>query len=67
MDDPTAARWVKSSYSSDNGGDCIEVATLSVEGVVLRDSKRPNGPVLRIPATEWAAFRNSLKSGELSA
>ncbi|WP_289009712.1 DUF397 domain-containing protein, partial [uncultured Thermomonospora sp.] len=30
--------WRKSSYSGDNGGDCIEVARLA-EGVGIRDSK----------------------------
>ncbi|UNO43728.1 DUF397 domain-containing protein [Streptomyces sp. MST-110588] len=47
-------RWVKSSYSN-NGGDCIEVATnlVASRGVVpVRDSKDPNGPVLLLhPAT----------------
>ncbi|MGW2815544.1 DUF397 domain-containing protein [Streptomyces sp. NPDC001415] len=40
-------RWFKSSYS-DNGGDCIEVATNLVDsrGVAVRDSKNPNGPSL---------------------
>jgi uncharacterized protein DUF397 len=35
--------WRKSSYSSSNGGDCVEVA--STLGA-LRDSKNPSGPVL---------------------
>ncbi|GCD38141.1 hypothetical protein OEIGOIKO_05952 [Streptomyces chrestomyceticus JCM 4735] len=42
--------WVKSSYS-DNGGDCIEAATnlVASRGVVpIRDSKDPDGPVLRL-------------------
>ncbi|MFI2234962.1 DUF397 domain-containing protein [Streptomyces chrestomyceticus] len=46
--------WVKSSYS-DNGGDCIEVATnlVASRGVVpVRDSKDPDGPVLTLhPST----------------
>ncbi|MEV6983849.1 DUF397 domain-containing protein [Sphaerisporangium sp. NPDC051017] len=64
MDDLTSARWVKSSYSGDNGGDCVELAALSSLGMAVRDSKRPHGPVLRVPITEWAAFRQSLKSGD---
>ncbi|MEU9891855.1 DUF397 domain-containing protein [Sphaerisporangium sp. NPDC051011] len=67
MDDVATARWAKSSYSSDNGGDCVELAALPSKGMAVRDSKRPYGPVLHFPATEWAAFHSSLKAGELSA
>lgn len=39
--------WIKSSYS-DNGGDCIEVATdlTASHRVAVRDSKNPHGPIL---------------------
>ncbi|MFB1049119.1 DUF397 domain-containing protein [Streptomyces chrestomyceticus] len=43
-------RWYKSSYSG-NGGQCIEAATnlAASRGVVpVRDSKDPDGPVLRL-------------------
>ncbi|MFF4606851.1 DUF397 domain-containing protein [Streptomyces sp. NPDC001339] len=57
-----STRWFKSSYS-DNGGDCIEVAT-NVPGVVpVRDSKNPNGPALAFPASSWSAFVASVKGG----
>ncbi|MEV6984127.1 DUF397 domain-containing protein [Sphaerisporangium sp. NPDC051017] len=65
MVDVTGATWVKSSYSGDQG-DCVELAALHDNGMAIRDSKRPHGPVLRIPATEWVAFRSSLKSGEIT-
>ncbi|MEU9886856.1 DUF397 domain-containing protein [Sphaerisporangium sp. NPDC051011] len=65
MDDLTTARWIKSSYSGDEGN-CVELAALPGKDMAVRDSKRPHGPVLRFPATEWTAFRNSLKSGKLS-
>ena len=43
--------WRKSSYSSDQGGECLEVAETAV-AVALRDSKNPAGPILTIgPAT----------------
>ncbi|MCY0952896.1 DUF397 domain-containing protein [Streptomyces sp. H27-S2] len=51
-------RWVTSSYSN-NGGDCVEVATNLVAscGVVpVRDSKNPGGPVLEVGAGAFAAF-----------
>ncbi|WP_053699216.1 DUF397 domain-containing protein [Streptomyces sp. NRRL F-5755] len=51
-------RWVKSSYSN-NGGDCIEVATDLVDsrGVVpVRDSKDPSGPVLMLLPTTFTGL-----------
>ncbi|GGK68828.1 hypothetical protein Sme01_14130 [Sphaerisporangium melleum] len=50
-----ALNWRKSSYSSGNGGDCVEVAPLA-EGVAVRDSKRPTEPVLRCGTEAWRAF-----------
>ncbi|MFJ2649004.1 DUF397 domain-containing protein [Streptomyces sp. NPDC087420] len=48
--------WRKSSYSSNNGGDCLEIATV-VPGVVpVRDSKSPEGPVLMLSPHAWAGF-----------
>ncbi|TQM81705.1 uncharacterized protein DUF397 [Saccharothrix saharensis] len=50
----TSVRWVKSSYSMENGS-CVEVAvTDTVTGV--RDSKNADGPVLTFPTHRWAAF-----------
>ncbi|MEV0573846.1 MULTISPECIES: DUF397 domain-containing protein [unclassified Streptomyces] len=62
-------RWFKSSYSN-NGGDCIEVATnlVAVHGVIpVRDSKVPAGPVLSIPAASFACFVAGVKGGEFDA
>ncbi|MBP2061141.1 hypothetical protein J2Z30_002149 [Streptomyces iranensis] len=47
--------WFKSSYSDNTGGECIEVATTPTT-VHIRDSKNPDGPHLRIPATAWTDF-----------
>ena len=58
MDDSgmTAAQWRTSSYSGSNGGTCVEVAD-NLPGVVsVRDSKDPDGPVLRFSLGDWAAF-----------
>ena len=47
--------WFKSSYSGDNGGDCVEVA--SAPGRVhVRDSKEPEGPALAFTPEAWTAF-----------
>ena len=57
-----ALHWFKSSYSTEQGGDCLEVAPAGPEsGVVtavhVRDSKNnPAGPLLHISPEAWAAF-----------
>ncbi len=58
-----SATWIKSSYSGDNGGNCIEVAPGFPGVVPVRDSKEPRGPVLVIPAHGWSAFVAAVKSG----
>ncbi|MEU5160262.1 DUF397 domain-containing protein [Streptomyces sp. NPDC020875] len=48
--------WYKSSYSSPNGGQCLEVGK-GLSGVVpLRDSKRPDGPVVVVSPRAWAGL-----------
>jgi hypothetical protein len=47
--------WFKSSYSSDQGGACVEVAACP-DAVHIRDSKDPDGPVLIVTPDAWAAF-----------
>ncbi|MFJ8624620.1 DUF397 domain-containing protein [Kitasatospora sp. NPDC093550] len=53
--DQSPIAWVKSTYSSEEGGQCVEVA-LTGAVVHVRDSKDPDGPVLRIASAGWAAF-----------
>jgi Domain of unknown function (DUF397) len=40
----TRPTWRTSSYSSDQGGNCLEVADLPNECRAVRDSKDPDGP-----------------------
>ncbi|MEX2975081.1 DUF397 domain-containing protein [Streptomyces sp. C184] len=47
--------WAKSSYSTDEGAQCVEVAT-TPDTILVRDSKNPDGPRLTIAPTTWAAF-----------
>ncbi|MEU1710229.1 DUF397 domain-containing protein [Streptomyces sp. NPDC005706] len=59
----TTLQWFKSSYSSSEGGQCLEVAA-SPQAIHIRDSKqRPaaDGPMLRLSPATWAAFTSSLK------
>jgi hypothetical protein len=57
---PTAASaaelaWIKSSYSTNEGPQCIEVA--AAPGMVhVRDSKDKEGPQLAFSPGEWSAF-----------
>ncbi|MFI7051360.1 DUF397 domain-containing protein [Streptosporangium canum] len=61
--DLSAAVWRKSSRSSDNGGQCVEVAD-NLPGVVgVRDSKDPDGPKLLFTSAEWQSFVGGVKSG----
>lgn len=47
--------WFKSSYSSGEGGQCVEVA--ACPGTIrVRDSKAKTGPVLSVAPQGWAAF-----------
>ncbi|MEV0193843.1 DUF397 domain-containing protein [Kitasatospora purpeofusca] len=59
--------WRKSSYSGDNGGECVEVALTSPTPalVPVRDSKDPSGPVLLFPAAAWGSFVSALRDGSL--
>jgi hypothetical protein len=59
-----AADWFKSSYSSDLGASCVEVADLvpTHNLVAVRDSKRPTGPALVLPTKAFTAFVESVKA-----
>ncbi|MCP9211461.1 DUF397 domain-containing protein [Streptomyces cucumeris] len=52
--------WFKSSYSSGAEGNCVEVADLDTQ-IAVRDSKRKDGPALRLPRTAFSNFIDSLK------
>ncbi|MGH3978060.1 MAG: DUF397 domain-containing protein [Pseudonocardiaceae bacterium] len=56
--------WHKSSYSSGQGGNCIEIADLAHSGRAVRDSKDPHGPVLWLTPAEWTAFTAGVRNGE---
>ncbi|MDW5329864.1 DUF397 domain-containing protein [Plantactinospora sp. KLBMP9567] len=52
----TGAEWRKSTRSSPNGGNCVEVARNLPGIVAVRDSKDVTGPVLAFAPTAWRAF-----------
>ena len=52
--------WRKSTYSSANGGECVELA--SGQGAVLvRDTTDRSGFTLSVPAGAWAAYLATLR------
>ncbi|RLL66271.1 DUF397 domain-containing protein [Streptomyces sp. Z26] len=51
----SGAVWFKSSHSSGEGGECVEVAA-GGGGVLVRDSKNSAGPVLSVHPDGWTAF-----------
>lgn len=57
------SRWRKSSYS-DNGGNCVEVATNLPHIVAVRDSKNPSGPALSVSGQAWSSFVRGIKHSE---
>jgi hypothetical protein len=42
---------------------CVEVAVVG-DGILVRDSKHPNGPVLKFDTREWDDFRRGVANGE---
>lgn len=63
--DLSAAAWRKSSYSNQDGGECVEVSDDFAAAVPVRDSKVPHGPALVFPAAGWASFVSALRGGQL--
>ncbi|MFD9319811.1 DUF397 domain-containing protein [Streptomyces sp. NPDC060053] len=47
--------WRKSSYSGDQGGQCVEIAE-SPATIAIRDSKTPAGPILTIEPAVFSTF-----------
>jgi hypothetical protein len=48
--------WSRSSYSSNDGPQCVEVAAVAPGGVRVRDSKDAAGPQLAFTGASWSAF-----------
>ncbi|MGQ4434743.1 MULTISPECIES: DUF397 domain-containing protein [unclassified Streptomyces] len=55
---PTVTQWRKSSYSGDQGGQCLEIAELPcpAPALVIRDSKTPAGPILTLGPAAFTSF-----------
>ncbi|MGK5550755.1 DUF397 domain-containing protein [Actinomadura kijaniata] len=58
--DPSEPTWRMASRSADNGGNCVEVASV-LGTVVIRDSKNPSGANLLINCDEARALSECIK------
>lgn len=61
--EPSRLTWRKASYSTTNGGGCVEVASDHHHTVAVRDSKDPSGPSLAFAPGAWRSFLAEIKAG----
>ncbi|WP_062208234.1 DUF397 domain-containing protein [Streptomyces sp. NBRC 109706] len=62
----TELDWFTSSYSNNQGGDCVQGARLSGGGMAVRDSKVPTGPAFAFDSSAWTGFLSAVKSDGLA-
>ncbi|WP_328951482.1 DUF397 domain-containing protein [Streptomyces sp. NBC_00184] len=60
---PAGLDWIKSTYSGDEGGECVEVAA-ALSAVLVRDSKERGGPQLAFARDAWTGFLFDLGQGK---
>ena len=51
--------WRKSSYSGDNGGECVEIAAAGT--VLVRDTTDRTGPVVTFTVSAWQNFLTTIR------
>ncbi|MEU3564898.1 MULTISPECIES: DUF397 domain-containing protein [unclassified Kitasatospora] len=57
--------WAKSSYSSSENGNCVEVGVTPAGTIPVRDTKQHRrGPVLEFTPAAFQAFLGAVKAGE---
>ncbi|GAA2070760.1 DUF397 domain-containing protein [Actinomadura alba] len=63
--DLTGAQWRTSRRSTDNGGQCVEVAALPSH-IAVRDSKNPRGGILSFSREAFEGLLTDIKAGRLT-
>jgi hypothetical protein len=58
--------WRKSSHSTANGGNCVEVARVT-GSIAARDSKNPEGGHLTFTMEAFGALLTDIKAGRLDS
>lgn len=61
MEQGVDPRWRKATYSSANGGACIEAGDVPGAVLVRDTTQQGRGPVLRLTPADWARFTASVK------
>jgi hypothetical protein len=61
MEGTRAITWRTSSYSGNNGGQCVEVAA-AAPLIAVRDSKDPDGVRLAFGREAWEAFTTQVRA-----
>ena len=56
------ATWFTSSYSNDQGGQCVQAARFT-GGMAVRDSKNPEGPTFTFGTPAWRQFISAVAEG----
>ncbi|MFE9701689.1 DUF397 domain-containing protein [Streptomyces sp. NPDC006270] len=67
-DDAQNPQWFTSSYSNDQGGQCVEAARMgngTARKMWVRDSKAPAGPVFEFDHGPWQHFVQAVVDGEI--
>ncbi|WP_338671832.1 DUF397 domain-containing protein [Streptomyces sp. SCSIO 30461] len=64
--DLSRAEWVKSSYSGNGGGNCVEWAPAYINSGIIpvRDSKDSHGPALTFEPSAWSSFVDAVQRDE---
>ncbi|MEV4908510.1 DUF397 domain-containing protein [Streptomyces albidoflavus] len=57
----SGARWFTSSYSNNQGGQCVEGAVLDDGQMAIRDTKDRARGTFVFPAPAWDAFVGAIK------
>ncbi|MEV7687112.1 DUF397 domain-containing protein [Streptomyces bungoensis] len=60
---PTPLEWFKSSHSSADGPDCVEVA-ITPATIHIRDSKNRDGARLAVTPASWLDFVGAMRAAE---
>jgi len=58
---PADVAWRRSQRCGNSG--CVEIARIA-DGIGLRDSAAPDGPVLVVPPDDFRAFVDGVKAGQ---
>jgi hypothetical protein len=61
MEGTDAVTWRKSSFSGNNGGDCVEAGSAPGR-VMVRDTKDREGGALTFNPDIWRAFSTAIKN-----